>query len=60
MEEGMKKFLKVLACLMIMISSVATSIDLVSAQEYKSGIFVDAKNGDDNNPGTFTIQFKHL
>lgn len=56
----MKKFLKVLTCLMIIISSTAASIILISAQEYKPGIFIDANKGNDNNAGTFDNPIQSL
>ena len=60
MEGSMKKFLKVLTCLMIIISSTAASIILISAQEYKPGIFIDANKGNDNNAGTFDNPIQSL
>lgn len=49
----MRKLLKIFVCLMMVISSATTAIVLVSAKENKSGIFVDAKKGNDSNEGTF-------
>lgn len=49
----MRKVLKMFVCLMMIISSFTTTMVLVSAEEYDSRIFVDAKKGNDNNQGTF-------
>ena len=47
----MKKALKVLMCMMMVISLFTIASASVMAKE-SSMIFVDGKNGNDNNPGT--------